>query len=210
MPQQAYVWRQARRASTRLCPPYSPVTQNFSVGNLAQHRLRRAVPGGIGTLFVRLEVRLHIGAEVAGARDDAVAGRAARGFELSQRRIDIAAAREQIGEHDRILGGLGDAGADMRARHEGGIAEQRDAPECHLRHREIVDRLQERLRAQRQHFGELRREHFAARAAHPRNDIARAISGGGIESAWVRLGLSRLTGAAARSLRPPGGTRQRL
>ena len=59
---------------------------------------------------------------------------------------DVVRGIERLGERQRVLGRLRHASADMRARHERGIAQDGDPAEGHARHCEIVDRLQERLR----------------------------------------------------------------
>ena len=51
---------------------------------------------------------------------------------------------QRIRERHRILRRLGNARADMRARHKSGIADQRNPAEAHARHVDVVDRLQER------------------------------------------------------------------
>ena len=54
----------------------------------------------------------------------------------------------------------------MRPRDEGGVADDGDASERHLRHFEIVDRLQDRLRDQSHDRAELGREQSLGRCAH--------------------------------------------
>src|SRR5215213_10203303 len=60
-------------AGTRLalCPPYDP--SKIHHRGFAQHRLGRAVACGVFAFGFGLEVRLHVSAEMARARDDAVA-----------------------------------------------------------------------------------------------------------------------------------------
>ena len=83
-----------------------------------------------------------------GALDDAAADADALGLERPQGRLDLRVPVERRGEGDRVVRRLGDAGADMRARDERGVADERDAAERHRRRLEVVDRLQEGLLGQ--------------------------------------------------------------
>ena len=95
-----------------------------------------------------------------GALDDAAADADALGLERPQRRLDLRVPVERRGEGDRVVRRLGDAGADMRARDERGVADERDAAERHRRRLEVVDRLQEGLLGQPNQRPELRRQHL--------------------------------------------------
>ena len=103
-------------------------------------------------------------------------------------------AAERVGERERVIGRLGDAGADVRARHECGVAQNRDPAERHARHFQVVDRLQERLRAKRKHFVELRRKHLLSGFTHARHDVARDQRRRDRE----RVGAAALVGQQAR------------
>ena len=85
---------------------------------------RNAVARGAGALFGGLR-RLQIGAEVARALDDFSVLRQPLRLEAAQRRLDVVAV-ERLRERRRIVGRLGDAGGDMRPRHESGIADDGD------------------------------------------------------------------------------------
>ena len=68
--------------------------------------------------------------------------------------IDIVVARQVIGQRPSIARRFGRAHADMRPRHEGRIADQRDAADNHGRGLQVDDRLQQRLARLRHHLGE--------------------------------------------------------
>ena len=61
----------------------------------------------------------------------------------------------------------------MRARHEGRVAEDRDAAERHARRFQIVDRLQDRLVDQPHDLAELRRHQPLGVGAHLGDRLAR-------------------------------------
>src|SRR5436853_7458395 len=108
---------------------YCEATLEIHNRGLGEHRLGGAVARGGCALGLALEVRLHIGAEMAGARDDALARVEARHLELAQRGLDIITRRKRLRERQRVIGRLGDARADMRPRDKRRIAHDRDASE---------------------------------------------------------------------------------
>ena len=100
-----------------------------------------------------------VGAEVPGPAQDALAGRAPLRLVMAERRFDRRLAVERVGQRERVFGGLGRPGADMRPGDEGGVADQRGAAGRQAGRIEVVDRLQERHRRHRNDGGERRREH---------------------------------------------------
>ena len=86
--------------------------------------------------------------------------------------------------------------------HEGGIAEQRHAPEHGLRRFEIEDRLEERLRRAGEDFGDLGRDEDARAVALIAAVISGRINGGGIAVPWHRpvASVQRSTSVVSRSV----------
>ena len=131
---------------------------------LGDHRLGGAVAPRVGAFLVGLR-RLQIGAEMAGALDDAAADGQPLRLEFEKRRLDLV-RRDRVRKGGRVLAGLRHAGADMRSRHERGVADDRDAAERHARGFQVVDRLQHRLVHQPRDDAKLRRHQPLGRGAH--------------------------------------------
>ena len=83
--------------------------------------------------------------DVCTAADDALTISQPLGAVGRQCGIDIVVARQVIGQSPSIARRFGCAHADMRPRHEGRIADQRDAADYHRRGLQVDDRLQQRL-----------------------------------------------------------------
>ncbi len=92
------------------------------------------------------------------ARDDCGAEAGAGSVVLPERFPDVVRGTKRIGQRHGIAARLGDAHTDVRARHERGIAHQRDPAEHQLRGLDVVDRLEERLLREPDHLCELGRE----------------------------------------------------
>ena len=97
--------------------------------------------------------------------DDAAADRQPLRLEAQQRRLDVVGG-DGVGQRGGVLAGLRHAGADMRPRHEGRVADDGDAAERHARRLQIVDRLQHRLVHQPRDGAELRRDQPLGGGAH--------------------------------------------
>jgi len=98
-----------------------------------------------------------------------------------ERRGEIAGGAQRAGEARGVERRLGDAGAEMGTRHEGGIAHERDAAERNARRFEIVDRLEEGSR-DLEDAGKLRATSARAVARAAATSSGR-ISGGGMPAA---------------------------
>ena len=88
---------------------------------------------GSRLLFLRAG-GLQIGAQVPRALDDAAPDRHALGLELLERRFDLSTG-ERLRQRGSVVHRLGNARRDMRARHEGRIAELEDK----LSRAEVID-----------------------------------------------------------------------
>src|ERR1700730_19130208 len=88
--------------------------------------------------------RLQVSAEMPRALDNAIVLRQTFLLITAERGRDVAAI-ERLRQRCGIVGGFRYAGADMRARDERRIADQRHPTESQSRAGEIVDRLQQRL-----------------------------------------------------------------
>ena len=128
---------------------------------------------GVCALGIGLEVRLHIGAEMARPCDDAHPRQNAGVLILLQCGFGIRVCVERLRERERVFSSLRNTRADMRARHESRIAEDCHAAKRHVRHFEIVNRLQKRLGTQADHLVELRRQHPFGIQAHRGDHVAR-------------------------------------
>ena len=82
----------------------------------------------------------------------------------------VPGVAKAVGQARRVDRRLGGAGADMRARHESGIAGKNDAAEYKLWGFEIEDRLKERIGANK-NFGNLRRQERLGVGFDPRDDV---------------------------------------
>src|SRR5687768_12915651 len=115
--------------------------------------------------------RLDVRPQASSARDAAPAELAAQALVAVERGIELArAAGDALREAQRVERRLGHAHADMRARNEGGIAEQRDPPEREARRLDVEDRLEEGLRALHD-LGDVRREQRARVVLEARDHI---------------------------------------
>src|SRR3984893_5286896 len=100
-----------------------------------------------------LELRGEIGAFAPARRNEAAPERLLLARK-AQEPAGYVLAPHRLGEACRLERRLGHARPDMRARHKGSVAHERDAPEHRARAFQIEDRLEERLRA-REDFREL-------------------------------------------------------
>ena len=92
--------------------------------------------------------------------------RQARRLETPERGGHVGFGGQRRGKRCGIVGSLGDAGGHVRTRDEGGVAEDRDAAERHVRRFKIVDRLQDRLVHQPHDLAELRPRQPLGGGAH--------------------------------------------
>ena len=162
---------------------------------LGQHRLRRAVPRRVFALGLGLQVRLHIGAEMARARDDLVADRQTRGLRtasapLRHRRSRRAPRRAPAHPRPPSRHPRRHAGAP-RTPHRRGSRRGR-TPCAALRDRRSAAGTAARTATSISlNCG----ASTSAASARIRATTSRAISGGGIESTCVR---PRIVGQQAR------------
>jgi hypothetical protein len=108
---------------------------------LLDEALRRAMVCRSLALRLALELVAQAVPEIAPKSDNPATDRQALRLEKAQPRIDFACLTERIRESMCIPGGLEHAGADMRPRDKGRIADQRDVTARHALAFEIVDRL---------------------------------------------------------------------
>src|SRR6185503_16956193 len=135
-----------------------------------QHIVDVAVQLRWRALIARLELGAEIGPFFASKRHQAAAEGLLRALIALQAGNKIV-FRRGVRETCRIQRRLGDPGTDMGPCHEGGIAEQRHAPEHGLRRFEIEDRLEERLRRAGEDFGDLRRDEGPRRCLDRGGDL---------------------------------------
>src|SRR5581483_3364738 len=96
---------------------------------------------------MRAGARLDIRAKLSPASDTAAAKLAAQLRVALERRLYTALHLQRAREACGVERRLGDAHADVRARDEGGVAQQRDASGGDARRLDVVDGLEEGLRA---------------------------------------------------------------
>src|SRR5687767_13591847 len=150
----------------------SELSQVDSVGSDLAHHHAWILPAlGRGALRHRLVLRLEVGAQAPRARDDPGAEAAPLEIVAREAAVELAvrrgdAASQGLGVERR----LGDAHADMRARDERRVAQQRDAPVHQARRLEVEYRLEKGLRAL-DDARDLRRKQGARFGLDPGDDL---------------------------------------
>ena len=135
-----------------------------------QHIVDVAVQLRWRALIARLELGAEIGPFFTSKRHQAAAEGLLRAL-IALQAGDKIVVRRGVRKTCCIQRRLGDPRADMGPCHEGGIAEQRHAPEHGLRRFEIEDRLEERLRRAGEDFGDLRRDEGPRRCLDRGGDL---------------------------------------
>ena len=136
-----------------------------------------AMVGGGGLFGLGLGGLQH-GSQGSGALDEVLAGGVAGGRVGFEGGGDIGRRFQGFGEGDGVFGGFGDAGAEVGAGDEGGVAEEGDAAVSHGGTFEVVDRLQKGGGGGVDHGGKLGGEAAVGVGAHGGDE------GGADEGRW--------------------------